>query len=356
MKKLFLILLIITSISLFGQTNNVKKVNSTNPVTKTINVLQIQNKELQIKLETIDSTLQRVIENQNYVQKENDLFKSTINANTNIFNGISTFFTIISILLTLIVIAIPLVNYFLVLKPNEKVVKKVENLEAEVLKTMEGNFESYFEKLRRQKTTKILSLLGDTLKLSEVTNYFLLNDSDNLEEADILKIIEFLKTNKEIEKTDAIVLNSIVIESGLLIAEKYYKSIFENDENESYEYAINYLVENNFEDHIPYIEKIISANEKGHHLLIEFFDYIQEKYLGRWMDKRVTEKREIGILYSKLLFDNENILKAIENKEIPKTIDFEEHPIGYNRLVDNSFLRETKYYKIYLEEEDKKYK
>ena len=290
------------------------------------------------------------------LHEENNVFKTTIDTNTNLFNGISTFFTIISILLTIIVIAIPLINYFLVLKPNEKIVKKVKNLETDVLKTMEGNFESYFEKLRRQKTLKILSLLDDRLKLSEVTGYFMLNDIDNLEEEDILKLIDFLKNNQDIEPTDAIILNSLVVHSGYLIAEKYYKSVFELELKNSEEYAIEYLVENDFESHIPYIEKILKANDKGHHLLIKFFDYIQDKYIGNWQDKKVSEKKEIGIKYAKLLFDNDKILKSIEDKEIPKTFGFEEHPININRLNDNKYLRETKYYEKYLKEMDDKHK
>jgi hypothetical protein len=63
----------------------------------------------------------------------------------------------------------------------------------------------------------------------------------------------------------------------------------------------------------------------------------------------------MGITYSKVIFDNDNIIAAIENKEVPKTIAFDEHPIGINRLNGNAFLRETKYYQIYLKEEDEKY-
>jgi hypothetical protein len=255
--------------------------------------------------------------------------------------------------LTIIVVAIPLINYFLVLKPNQKILEKVENIETEVVKTMESNFETYFEKLRRQKTTKILNLLDNKLKISEVTSYFLLNDSDNLVEADISKIIAFLNSNMDIEKGDAIILNSIIIGSEFLVVEKYYKSIFEIDDEKRIEFAIEYLVENDFETHISYIEKMIKASDKGHHLLIRFFDYIQEKYLGNWMDKKVAEKKEIGIKYSKVLFDNENILNAIKGKEIPKTFGHVGHPININILNHNKFIRETKYYKIYLEADDK---
>lgn len=351
---LFIILLVL-SCNLFGQTLKVTA-KPTDPISQNINSIQVQTKELKESQEKTDSTLAVIIQRQNLLKQENDIFKTTIDANTNIFNGISTFFTIISILLTIIVIAIPMINYFLVIKPNQKIVEKVKNLETDILKTMEGNFESYFEKLRRQKTTKVLSLLDDRLKLSEVTNYFLLNDSDNLEEADIAKIIAFLKANTDIEEADVSILNSIVIERGLLIAEKYYKTIFEEDDQKRFKFAIKYLVGNDFETHIPYIEKIIKASDKGHYLLIWFFDYIQEKYLGNWMDKKLVEKKEIGIKYSKLLFDNENILKAIKDKEVPRSHGLEEHPININRLNANQFLRETRYYTVYLEEEDEKYK
>ncbi|OXB03821.1 hypothetical protein B0A81_17625 [Flavobacterium plurextorum] len=350
MNKYLLTILLVICFNLFGQTSYKPSTNHTT------NEINSDNKELKNKFNSIDSIIKIIDKKQAYLNQENALYKTNIDSNTNIFNGISTFFTIISILLTIIVVAIPLINYFLVLKPNQKIVEKVENLETEVLKTMEGNFEAYFEKLRRQKTTKVLNLLDDRLKLGQVTNYFLLNDSDNLEEKDISKIIDFLKTNKDIEKADASILNSLVIYSRFLIVEKYYKSIFETDEIKSFEFAIEYLVENDFENHIPYIEKIIKANDKGHHLLIKFFNYIQEKFIGNFVNRKVSEKVEIGIKYAKLLFDNEKILNAIEKQEIPKTFGFEEHPININRLNDNKYLRDTKYYKVYLEQMDKKYK
>lgn len=353
MKRLFIILLLIFSNNLFGQIEK-DKVNTSTATNQ--NTIQSQIEQLKNRQNITDSILTLATERQNNLKQENDLFKATIDTNSNIFTGISTFFTIVSILLTIIVVAIPLISYFLVIKPNQKVIEKVESLESEVLKTMEKNFESYFEKLRKQKTTKVLGLLGDRLKLSEVTSYFLLNNSDNLEEADIMKIIEFLTVNKDIEETDASILNSVVISTNFFVAEKYYKSIFEKDEEKNFNYAVEYLVENDFEAHIPYIEKIIKANEKGHHLLIKFFDCIQQKFIGNWADKRLLEKREIGVKYAKLLFDNDNIIKAIESKEVPNSGFRGEHPININRLNDNKYLRETKYYKIYLESMDKKHK
>lgn len=354
MKPIIIIFLFLLSGSLTAQVKPVAKIQDSTSIK--FKLLESRNQELQNQMKVYHSELHRLLDSQQKIKDENDLFKTTLETNTNLFNGISTFFTIVSILLTLIVIAIPLINYFLVLKPNEKVVEKVENLEADVLKTMEGNFESYFEKFRRQKTIKVLNLLNNPLNLSEVTGYFLLNDSANLEESDISKIIDFLTEYSDIEKSDAHILHSVVIHSGFLIAEKFYKSIFEKDDDKSIEFAIEYVVENEFESHIPFIEKMIKANEKGHHLLIKFFDCIQENYIGNWTNKKMTEKREIGISYAKLLFDNERILTAIEDKEIPKTLGFDEHPININRLNDNKFIRETKYYDVYLKEMDEKYK
>lgn len=352
--KFFLIsIILILSINSVTQAekSTIKPIDLTNQNFTRGQLLQLKNKQ-----RATDSLLAGIDERQSQLKQENDIFKTTIETNSNIFAGISTYFSIVSILLTIIVIVIPLINYFLVLKPNQKIVEKVENLEAEVLKTMEKNFESHFEKLRRQKTTKVLSLLDDRLKLSEVTSYFFLNSSDNLEEVDILKLIEFLSANKDLETGDAYILNSLVIGSGLLIAEKYYKSIFEKDEDKNFDYAIEYLVENDFESHVSYIEKIIKANEKGHHLLIKFFDYLQKTFIGNRMDKKGQEKKEIGIKYAKLLFDNDNILKAIADKEEPKTFGLNQHPININRLNDNEYLRDTKYYNLYLEEMDKKYR
>ncbi len=335
--------------SSFGQNSNLSS-------DKAIEEFEIINEKLNNRIVEQDSLLKEIKNEFGQLKRENEMSKTALELNSNTFGTISTYFSVIAILLSIIFIAIPIINYFLVLKPNQKIVSKVENLETEVLEKIEGNFENYFENLRKKKTQSIISLLDDRMRISEVTNYFLINDSDNLEEKDIIKLINFVNDNPDIESFDASILNSTIIHSGFNIVEKHYKSIFEIEDEENYEYGIKYLVAENFSEHINYIQKIITANKKGHHLLIDFYKHISETYLGHWDDKKAPEKREIGISYVKLLFDNDKVLEGIKDDEIPKTFGLEKHPININVINQNPFLRETKYYEIYLKEEDKKYK
>ena len=170
------------------------------------------------------------------------------------------------------------------------------------------------------------------------------------------KVVHFLENNPDIESADKLILNSLIIESEFLLAEKYYKSIFEKGDEANYEFAIEFLVKNQFESHLDYLVTLITANGKGHALLIKFYEYIENRYLGGWNEKKAPEKVEIGERYVKLLFDNEQMMNAIEGDEVPKTFGFNDHPININRINMNPFLRETKYYSIYLKDKDKLYK
>ena len=350
MKKILLLYLILTfSMNLFGQNENFQN-------DKVVEKFEIITQKLNKQIAEQDSLMSELKKEFIQLRRENDMSKTTLELSSNTFGTISTYFSVIAILLSIIVIAIPVINYFLVLKPNQKIVGKVENLETEVLNKIEGNFEKYFENLRKKKTQNIISLLDDRTKISEVTSYFLINESDNLEEKDIKRIIEFIKENPDIENFDSSILHSTVKYSGFDIVEKFYKSIFESEDKENFKYGIEFLVADGLPDHINYVQTIITANKKGHHLLIDFYKHISDTYLGHWNDKKAPEKRKIGESYIKMLFDNDKIIDGIKDDEIPVTFGFEEHPININRINQEPFIRDTKYYKIYLEENDKKYK
>ena len=291
------------------------------------------------------------------LKKENELYRVALDVNANLFRGISTYFAIVAILLSVIVIAIPLVGYFLVYKPNEQLVAKVEGLEGEVLSKIEQNFENYFTNLRKLQTQKMLAQLNDPLKVSEVAGYFMLNSPDDLVEAEIAKLIAFLKDDNGAEKSDLLILNSLVISSRLPAAEKYYKSVFEADDKKNYPYAIEYLVDNDFPTHIKYVEKIIAATDKSHVLLLDFFDYIAQRYLGNRSDKKAPEKKAIGVQYAKLLFDSDKIIEAIAGEPNPSR--YQDPRMGLrmdiNTILGYPFLRETKYYPLYLQQTDEKH-
>jgi hypothetical protein len=304
-----------------------------------------------------DSLIRSVQAEFQTLKKENELYRIALDVNANLFGGISTYFAIVAILLSVVVIAIPLVSYFLVYKPNEQLVAKVAGLEGDVLSKIEQNFENYFANLRKLQTQKMLAQLDDPLKVSEVAGYFMLHSPDELAAADIDKLIAFLQRDNGAEKTDLLILNSLVISAKQPAAEKYYKSVFETDDKKNYLYAIEYLVDNDFPTHLRYVEKIIAAADKSHVLLLDFFDYIAQRYLGNWSDKKAPEKKAIGVHYVKLLFDSDRIIKAIEGEPNPSR--YEDPRLGrrldINVMLAHPFLRETKYYPLYLQQMDEKH-
>ncbi len=358
MKKFITILLLLLSINVIGKNEEFK-------VDKFIKIdsLKQNNIQFQSEIEKInnhirvkDSLVYQFSQDLEKVKRENEIYKTTIETDNNIFGGLSTYFTLISILLSIIVIAIPVINYFLVLKPNRESKEKIESLEKTVLAKIEKNFETYFEDLKKNKKRKILSFLDDRSKLSQVTNYFFMGDNEELEESEVKLIIGFLKKNKDIEDVDKMILNNVVINTGYLSAEKYYKSIFEKDLKEDYKFAIDYIVNNDFNTHIPYISKLIKADKDGHNLLIDFYDRIVEDYIGNLFDnKKAPEKREKGIEYISLLLNNDSILDGIKDKPIPKTI-LDSHRINANRINnENPEIRDTKYYSKYLKDIDQNF-
>jgi len=341
-----------------------------------------------IELRDSNSQLQKLIKNKELtieiLEQRLEQASNTI-ANQNFFlNNFGVIYVIITIIVGILAFGLPLAVYLLGLKPTQKELEKLENkvsteleklnsienkvstelekLDNKVTQTLKNSFESYFEELRKKKQSQFLSMLEDRRQLPEVSDYFQVHGFYQYEE-DIVLIINFLSANKDVDKEYASQFNHYVIESGFLIAEKYYRTILDNDEEENLIYAIYYFVKNDFESHLSYIEKIIKTNEKGHHLLIKFFNCIQQEFIGCGA-KKMPEKLDVGIKYVKSLFDNDNILKAIEDKEIPEEneimegclldfMDFKTKPI-INFLDANDYLRETKYYKKYLEEKDKK--
>ncbi len=302
------------------------------------------------KIEKQDSTISIIANDLISVKKENDLYTKALDINSNLFDGTSMFFTIVSILLSIIVIAIPVINYFLVLKPNAVALAKIQNIDTDIVSRIESNFEKYFERLRIGKRKKIIQMLSDRSSISAVTSFLFLNYDDALDNDDTIKIIDFLKNNDDIEDGDKMVLNSAVNFENPF-SEQYYKSVLDNEVKSKYKYAIEYFVDNNFKSHIPYLTKIIQANENGHNLLIDIYDCIADKFVDGWMDKKAPEKRQIGIDYTKLLFDDENIIKAINGKPFPNGT-LSKHRINSNRINLNPTIKETIYYQTYLEKKD----
>ncbi len=355
-KTIYISIILLVSLQLNGQKQVPQKTDTIFEAIDSIKEETVKLNDKVVLLVKENGALEKRLENNEIVIKELkskvDIYQSTLETDDIIFGGISTYFTIIAILLSIIVIAIPIINYFLVLKPNKQTLDKVEKLESEVLTKIEKNFENYLNNLEKTKSKKIIAMLNDRANLSKVVNYFFLKEADFLEDEDIAIVIKFLEENDDIEEMNKITLHSIVSNHTSILSEKYYKSIFEKEDKINQKYAIDYLIENNLPSHIDYIETVIKASDEGHELLTNFFFHIKQKFLGNFKDKKSPEKMELGQEYTKLLFNSDKILESIKGTELPKGM-LSDSRININVINQDKFIRETEYYKTFLKKIDR---
>lgn len=342
MKKLLTILLLTICISSFGQT----KVENDHYI-KFEKQLDLIGKRLSEK----DSIIKVLTDQSSALITKNEILSTTLDANGNIFDGLSTYFTLISILVSIIVIAIPFLNYFLVLKPNREALAKLEKLETDIPKKVEEDFGIYLEGFEKRKAKKLIQSLDDPTNLSQVMNFFFLSSYSDFDDDDQNRVVAFLEANKEIEYTDRMILNSILRTRPSLITESYYKKVLENGEKNDYEYAVEYLVEDNPEKHLKYWELIITASPKGHEILLDIFKHLLNEFVGNQLDKKTAEKKAFGEATIKLFFDSEAICNAVETKELPR---HRENEININVINSNKFIKDTRYFAKYLDDNRQK--
>lgn len=330
--KLFInILFILFSIISFGQN---KETDSLKHVISQLKLNQIEK----------DSLTSILIKQSETIKTNNEVLTNALNANSNIFTGLSTYFTLIAILVSIIVIALPLLNYFFVLKPNKESLDKLEKIEIDLPKKIESEFGDYLNGFEKRKAKQLIKSLEDIKNLSPVVNFFFLSSFSDFDDEDQLRIISFLKENKEIESMDRSILNSILQARPSLISENYYKSVIQDGEALDNKEAIEYLIKNNAKSNIRFWEIIISASENGHEILLDIFNHISKYYLGNPFDKKTPEKKELGESLTKLFFNNKTICDGVEQKSLPNKYK-NTGDININTINWNSFLEDTLYIK-----------
>lgn len=310
--------------------------------------LDLINKRISEK----DSVIKVLTEQSSALKTNNEILSTTLDANGNIFDGLSTYFTLISILVSIIVIAIPVLNYFLVLKPNKDALAKLEKLETDIPKKVEEDFGIYLEGFEKRKAKKLIQSLADPTNLNQVINFFFLSSFSDFDDDDQNSVVAFLTANKEIESTDRMVLNSILKSRHSLITESYYKSVLETGDKNDYQYALEYLVDNNPEKHLKYWELIITASPKGHEILLDIFKHLRDEFVGNpFTDKKAPDKKHFGETTIKMFFNNEAICNAVENKTLPR---HREDEININVINWHKYIKDTLYFTKYLDDNGRK--
>jgi len=160
----------------------------------------IGHKSQELKM---DSVVKALNERNEVIVRQNEILTTTLNAHSSIFSGLSTYFSIVSILLTIIVVILPLINYFFVLKPSRKAMKKVASLEKELLLKVEANFEHYLQKIEHDKGKELIKALNTGPKaLTAFSNFFLLRTNTDFDSDDQETVIDFFEKSYEIDAID----------------------------------------------------------------------------------------------------------------------------------------------------------
>jgi len=296
-----------------------------------------------------DSTINKLEDKIELEKNKNVMLSTALEVNNNIFGGLSTYFTIISILLSIIVIAIPVVNYFLVLKPNKEVLSKLEKLEIEIPQKIETDFGVYMSEFEKRKAKQLIKTLDDNPNLSDIVNFFFLSSFSDFDDEDQTTVIKFLKKKNDIDDTHRLILNSILKSKPSIIAESFYKNMLEIEDKDQYKSAIEYLTDEEPEKNIKFFELLIKGSDKSHEILMDIFDHIYNHYLGTPFGSTTNQKKKTGEEKAILFLNNEIICNAVKDYEYPKHIS---EKININVANWNPFIKETLYYKNRIEKKN----
>ena len=286
-----------------------------------------------------DSLIKILNEQSKTLKTSNDILNTTLNTNTNIFNGLSTYFTIISILLSIIIVAIPIVNYFLVLRPNQESLEKLKKLEVEIPEKIENNFDRYMSGFEKRKVKQQLSDLRNEYSMTQLSNHLTLYGSLVIDTEDLNNITSFLSLNQDENLPTRSSLNDILKSQNSLISEYFYKGVLEKEVKLDYKDALEFLIENNFENNLKFIELIIAGRLDGHEILLDIYHYLRDKYVF------VRDPQKNGLKKFLLLFNNEKICESVRRKTLPNSRkdDIDEWMIEefYPRLQETLYFKQN---------------
>lgn len=300
------------------------------------------------EMQLTDSIQKALKEQLATLKTQNDILSTALEASGTIFDGVSTYFTIVSILLSIIVVAVPVVNYFLVLKPNRETISKLEHLETEIPRKIEADFGIYLAGFEKRKVKQLINFLDEPDKLRDLLNFLFLSTYDDFDEEDQIKMIAYLEKEHETEDIDRRILNKVLSYKPSPISENYYRRVLEvGNQHPDYQFALEYLIDNTPEKFLPFWEMVIPASPSGHEILLDVFAYLRETYLGNDLDTKMYEKRSFGEATVKLFFNSRKICDAIALKEeLPYQRKME---MNMNVVTRYEFLKDTLYINTYYD-------
>lgn len=283
------------------------------------------------------------------LKNKNELLETSLKSNNYVFSGISTYLTALSIILLIIGIAIPFLNYYIVIKPNKKVKKKIKNLEENLVSDIENRFEHIYQNFEKKKIKKLFEKLDKSMDYSTLISFIHQTNYSDFDDDDQRIVVNFLKKNLEMEFGGSSSLNSILISMPSDVATLFYKETFESKNNNNHKYAIEYLVKNNF---FPFLKKEIINSNNGSKYMIHIFEYISDSCLSSY---NTSKQKEIGQYLIEKYLNDKDICKSLKiEKPLIKTDNI--FNILLNSVYEtpfykqNPFIKNTCYYKLFLKD------
>lgn len=287
-----------------------------------------------------------------FLKSKNESLEISLKSNNYVFNGISSFLTAITIILAilsiLLVIFIPLLNYFLVIKPSKEMKNKIENIEQNLMSDIERKFEYFYQNFEKKKIKKLFEKLNKRMDYSALISFIHQTNYSDFDDDDQRIVIGFLKKNIELELYNLDPINSILISKPSDMATLFYKETFESKNNINHKYAIKYLVDNDF---FSFLKKEITNSNYGSDYMIHVFEYISNTFLSSY---NTTKQKEIGQNLIEKYLNDKDICESLK----PKKHSFKKDNI-FNILFtiyetpfyeQNPFIKNTCYYKLFLKD------
>ena len=322
------------------------------------------NKKLQTDIETLrtritrqDSLLSIATRKVDTFALENAKLKIALNSNSFAFDGISAFITALTVILTITLFVAPFLGYFFVVRPSQKALARVKNLEDAVPQKIAETFSIHYEDIEKKKFKEAIKNLSNP-SLYVHSLLFLNNNKHRLADLEDQKLMtDFLYQNPNMNAVDKGSIARFLAFNPSDIAEKFFKSELENAEipriSSLMSGSIAYLIDNNFESNKPFFENLLIASPHGHDLFMDIVEMCMDRYFRTALEpgESIGARHIEGKSVLEFFLNNARICEAIESKTLTH---FDQHIKDHVFVQKHPFILESYYYRKYFDESKKR--
>jgi hypothetical protein len=307
-----------------------------------------------VRIDEITNLQSRVLS----LEQENALLKNTFDQAQSLNSNVANYITLISIFLTVLAIAIPLLNYVFVIKPNRKIGNRLKNIEKEIPQKIDSNFEIYMVNFELKRINKGIEEFTKNNNYTLLSDMLFVSNTTDLTEEQCERIINKLNTGIEINDTNCSIIMSNLFNPQYRTCDAYFKSILEDEGKNVYlAYSIKYFTRKDISLDIKYLEKILPSRNDFEKVFVKLIDSIESEYLGDpFQDKRPIVEINIGEEKAKILLNNRRIVELFNPDKLVDEYTYTPQFFDNDNVVNfHPFYKTTYMFKKHYEEEYNKH-